>query len=56
MLVIPGQMCPGEKLTLSVRVPLAQTKFVKEIPSTFPLVVSEMLREKLRDFPLPETL
>ena len=39
MLVIPGRICPREKLSLSVRFPLARTKFVKEIPLTFPLVL-----------------
>ena len=52
MLVISGRMCPREKLCLSVRVSLARTKLVLGIPLTFPLV----LREKLRDFPQPETL
>ena len=46
MLVIPGQICPREKLSLSVRFPLTRTKFVKEIPLTFPLVLMEKLREK----------
>ena len=42
---------PKGKLSLSVRFPLARTKFVKEFPLTFPLVLREKLREKLRDFP-----
>ena len=52
MLLISGWMCPREKLCLSVRVPLAWTKFAIGIPLAFPSV----LREKLRDFSLPETL
>ena len=38
---------PKGKLSISVRVPLTRTIFLKEIPSTFPFV----LMEKLRDFP-----